>query len=338
MDIQGTLTTTGPTTITPGTTSNVYSKTEVDGALNLKAPIDHPSFTGVLGTQAIHAWSEFTSPLVMTNTIRAPLTNDDVTIDDNLIITGNASVGGNLSMPTGYMSAGRDSSVYNGNDRLETAFSLNNSKVDGFSTYYMNSVNSSGTLNQTGKLFTGQGVMALLSTTNHSLKLGSGPAVLDVNPEPQIEILGTGTRGVTIKTPTIIDSNLTVNGFISAKPYVSLKITTSGGTPSTLLNGVTTIGTPGASVGITCGYTSAVTLARGTPGATNAFLYTITWTTAHPLGSNYVVMCNFQGGSTTNSSPNGFFRANGTSNSITVWVRTSDGIIKDENLYVYSVP
>ena len=117
-----------------------------------------------------------------------------------------------------------------------------------------------------------------------------------------------------------------------------MKITTSGGTASTLVNGVTTIGTPGPSVAINCGYTSAVTLARGTTGTTNAFLYTISWTTAHPLGSNYAVMCNFQGGSTTNLSPNGFFRANGTATSITVWVRTSDGIIKDENSYVYSVP
>ena len=117
-----------------------------------------------------------------------------------------------------------------------------------------------------------------------------------------------------------------------------MRITTSGGTASTLVNGVTTIGTPGPSVAINCGYTSAVTLARGTAGATNAFLYTISWTTAHPLGSNYAVMCNFQGGSTTNLSPNGFFRATGTSNSISVWVRTSDGIIKDENFYVYSVP
>ena len=52
--------------------------------------------------------------------------------------------------------------------------------------------------------------MCLTSTTDHSLKLGAGAGVV----EPQIEILGTGTRGVTIKTPTIIDSNLTVNGFI----------------------------------------------------------------------------------------------------------------------------
>ena len=43
LKIQGTLTTTGPTTITPGATSNVYSKAEVD---TTKAPLLNPTFTG----------------------------------------------------------------------------------------------------------------------------------------------------------------------------------------------------------------------------------------------------------------------------------------------------
>ncbi len=63
----------------------------------------------------------------------------------------------------------------------------------------MYSVNTSGTINQTGKLFTGQGVMALLNTTNRSLELGSGPPVLEINPEPQIEIIGSGNRDVVFK-------------------------------------------------------------------------------------------------------------------------------------------
>ena len=68
------------------------------------------------------------------------------------------------------------------------------------------------------------------------------------------------------------------------------------------------------------------------------FLYTFTWTTPHPYGANYAVMCQFQGSSTLNTSPNGFFRATGTATSVSVWVRTSDGIIKDEKFYVYTVP
>ena len=141
----------------------------------------------------------------------------------------------------------------------------------------------------------------------------------------------------------MITSNLTVNGsltvnrFYAIKPYISLKITTAGGTASTG-TAVGSIGTPGTVTVTNYGYTSSVTVTRGTALATNAFLYTISWTTAHPLGSNYAVMCNLQGSSTTKLSPNGFFRATGTSNSISVWVRSSDGIIKDENFYVYSVP
>ena len=131
-----------------------------------------------------------------------------------------------------------------------------------------------------------------------------------------------------------VNGSLTVNGFNVIKPYISLRITTSGGVAST----TTVIGTTGTTTVANYGYTSSVTTTRGTVGATNAFLYTFSWTTAHPLGANYAVMCNFQGSSTTNLSPNGFFRATGTSNSISVWVRTSDGIIKDENFYVYSVP
>jgi hypothetical protein len=188
---------------------------------------------GAEGIQGLTGATGATGPAPDTS-IFAPLASPS--FSGNVSMSGGTStfngavtINNNLTVPTGYMSAGRDSSVYNGNDRAETAFSLNNSKVNGFSTYYMNSVNSSGTINQTGKLFTGQSVMCLTSTTDHSLKLGAGAGVV----ESQIEILGSGTRGVTIKTPTIIDSNLTVNGFISAKPYISLKITTTGGTAST---------------------------------------------------------------------------------------------------------
>ena len=249
-------------------------------------------------------------------------------------MNGNASVSGNLTIATGYITAGRDSSVYNGNDRAETAFSLNNSKVNGFSTYYMNSVNSSGTINQTGKLFTGQSVMCLTSTTDHSLKLGAGAGVV----ESQIEILGSGTRGVPIQTPTIIDSNLTVNGFISAKPFVSLRVITSGGTPST---GTTTgtIGTPGTVALTYFGFTTSVNVARGSVGNTNNFLYTFSWTTPHPLGANYIPMAIFRTTSTSEVSPNAFFTVtNSSSTSFTLWIRGATNILQDGNFFVYTVP
>ena len=228
---------------------------------------------------------------------------------------------------------------------LNVVSSITNTGLDGYSSLYLKTTGQ--ITNETGQLFVGQQLgLVMMTRTAHALRFKTYSDELNATPPFSMQILGTGTRDVEILAPLtvtnntiitgnlVVNGNLTLSGFNVIKPYISMKITTSGGTPSTL----TTIGTPGASVAINCGYTSAVTLARGTSGATNAFLYTISWTSPHPLGSNYMVMCNFQGGSTTNLSPNGFFRANGTSTNITIWVRTSDGIIKDENFYVYSVP
>ena len=123
------------------------------------------------------------------------------------VFTGNASIGGNLTVNNGSITLGIDSSIYNSNDRLETAFSLNNSKVNGFSTYYMNSTTVLGQTTQTGKLFTGQGGMELLSTTNHPLRLGSGAGQI-----PQIELLATGSRDVEIKVPLRVNSLMSTTG------------------------------------------------------------------------------------------------------------------------------
>ena len=167
--------------------------------------------------------------------------------------------------------------------------------------------------------------------------VGALNSTLSIDPASALTInQATITNSLTAGSLTV-NSNLTVNGYISAKPYVSLRIVTTGGTQST---GTTsgTIGTPGTATVTNLGYTSPITTSRGNAGATNAFLYTFTWTTPHPLGANYAIMCNFYGTSTANLSPNAFFRTSGTSTAISVWIRTSDGIIKDENFYVYTVP
>ena len=69
------------------------------------------------------------------------------------------------------------------------------------------------------------------------------------------------------------DGNLTVQGFLAAKPYVSLRVVTSGGTASTgtTIGPPTTIGTPGSMTVTNYGYTTSVTAARGTSGTSNAF-------------------------------------------------------------------
>ena len=62
--------------------------------------------------------------------------------------------------------------------------------------------------------------------------------------------------------------NLTVNGFIAAKPYASLRVGTSGGTPSTgTIAG--TIGTPGTVRLIQYGFVTNVSVARGAAATTN---------------------------------------------------------------------
>ena len=138
-----------------------------------------------------------------------------------------------------------------------------------------------------------------------------------------------------------IDGNLTVNGFISARPYASLRVltgTTVGTTPSTG-TAVGTIGTPGPVSLTQCGFLTNVSVARGTVGGTNTFLYTFTMPTAHPLGANYIVNGGFQTGGTSAPSPNAFLTFNVSNSTIfTVWVRSSTNILMDGNFYVYTVP
>ena len=69
----------------------------MDNALNSKANLCSPNFTGVLGGSSISASTEITSPLVLTLVIRGVLASEDVTIDDNLKINGDVTVGGTVS-------------------------------------------------------------------------------------------------------------------------------------------------------------------------------------------------------------------------------------------------
>ena len=82
----------------------------------------------------------------------------------------------------------------------------------------------------------------MISTqTTHPIELV--PAS-DTNATPNIEISGTGTRSVVVSTHLVVN-DVTVNGFISAKPYVSFRVSTTGGVPSAVVGAATTIGTPG---------------------------------------------------------------------------------------------
>ena len=99
--------------------------------------------------------------------------------------------------------------------------------------------------------------------------------------------------------------NLTVNGFIVAKPYASLRVATAGGTPSI---GTTAgaIGTTGTVSLVQYGFLTNVSLSRGTAATTNTFLHLFTLPTAHPLGSTYIANGGFRTASSTDVSPNVF--------------------------------
>ena len=99
------------------------------------------------------------------------------------------------------------------------------------------------------------------------------------------------------------------------------------------------IGTPGAVTITNLGFQQNITSARGSVNNANQFLYTFTFTTPHPLGTNYAVGCSFITGSTSSNNPNATITSNGQSTSITVWIRENvSNIIRDGNFYVYSIP
>ena len=126
---------------------------------------------------------------------------------------------------------------------------------------------------------------------------------------------------------------------------MSLRVVTGGGTPTTIsaTTGLPVIGTPGFSVINQYGFITNVTLARGSAGATNAFIYTFTWPTPHPLGINFIVNAVFRTGGSADPQPIGVITTNVTSStSFNVWIRTTLGttpnMFADGSFYVYTVP
>ena len=149
---------------------------------------------------------------------------------------------------------------------------------------------------------------------------------------------------VTCNQTLSVGGNLTVTGYLSARPYISLRVATTGGTPSTVSGSpaTVTLGTPGTVTLTHLGTNTTTVCTRGTPGNTNYFLYTFTWTGAHPLGANFVPNVIYQTGATASAQPLGVIAANVTSTSITVWLRATVGkvsnVLQDGTFYVYTVP
>ena len=140
-----------------------------------------------------------------------------------------------------------------------------------------------------------------------------------------------------------VTGSLTASGPLTVKPYISLCVSNTGGTLSTVSGSTTTLGTPGTVSLTHLGFNQTAVCTRGTPGNTNYFLYTFTWTGAHPQGSNFAVGATYNTGSTGATQPIGIITANATnSTQITLWIRTTIGtvtnVLMDGNFYVYSIP
>ena len=319
MEIQGTLTITGQTTITTGAASNVYSKAAVDqtfanlidsapAALNTlkelasalsndgnyattvqnqlatKAPLANPSFTGTLNADKVSITGGIGSLAIET--------------------MGRIKTGGNVETPTLKFPGtdANDSIVIQNTVGSEVARFYNDyrCRFNGDTTILGNA-DVSGTLYSAGPV-----------TCNQTLSVGG---------------------------------NLTVTGYLSARPYISLRVATTGGTPSTVVAGsppTVTLGTPGTVALTHLGTNTTTVCTRGTPGNTNLFLYVFTWTGAHPLGANFVPNVIYQTGATSSAQPLGVITASVTSTSITVWLRATVGtvsnVLQDGSFYVYTVP
>ena len=190
----------------------------------------------------------------------------------------------------------------------------------------------------------------LKKDTSFNLTGGIWTTTLSLDPTASITAPNLTATGYLVANTANVTSNLTVGGnlaltgYLAAKPYVSLRVTTGGGTPSTNPSGSTvTIGTPGLCVVVQNGFVTDAVVGRGTAGSTNAFLYTVTWTTPHPLGTAYVPNVCFYTGSTTTAAPLGVITAAvASSTAFTVWFRATVGsvsnVLVDGSFYVYTVP
>ncbi len=107
---------------------------------------------------------------------------------------------------------------------------------------------------------------------------------------------------------------------------------------------VSLIGTRGTATLANFSYNATVAITRGTATTSKAFIYTGTWTGAHPLGSSYAVFDQVQTSTRATYVTLGIITRNVTcSTSLNVWVRTTTvganaSVLVDGHFYVHTVP
>ena len=254
-----------------------------------------------------------------------------------------ASIGGNLTVLGSSNFTENVNIARSAPNGGEVAIGITNNGNSAYTSLYLQTRQQSGSsTNETGQMFVGAGSMVVQTRTNHPIILKSYADDQSITVPNSLTISNNSTRDVVIATPLIVNNNVTINGFLAAKPYISLKISTSIYSSGTILavpsTSTSAIGTPGAVTITNYGFQSNITVARGTVGNVNHFLYTFTFP-AHPFGANYGVGCTFNTTGTSSANPNATITSNTQATSITVWIReTSTNILRDGNFYVYSVP
>jgi hypothetical protein len=252
-----------------------------------------------------------------------------------------AQIGGTLNVTGETYSTGNINIIRSAPYGGEVGLGITNNGNSAYSALYLQTRNQSGSsTNETGQLFVGASGLVMQTRTNHPIYFKSHADELLVNVPNSITISNNATRDVIIGTPLICNSNVTINGFLAAKPYISIKISTSlfsSGVISAIPSTSTAIGIPGMMSITNLGFQSAI-VSRGTVGNNNYFLYTFTFP-AHPLGANYTVGCTFNTGATSSTNPNAVITTNNTSTQITVWIReNTTNILRDGTFSVYSIP
>jgi hypothetical protein len=131
------------------------------------------------------------------------------------VFTGNASVGGILSVTggsnlTGNLTVSRSAPTGNGN----VAISATNSGADGFASLYLQTNNQTlPVTSTTGQIFVGQNAGLFLHTrTNHPINFQTYSDQPSTTVTPSMQILSTGLRDVEINAPLRVNSLMSTTG------------------------------------------------------------------------------------------------------------------------------
>jgi hypothetical protein len=249
-----------------------YTKAEVNTALNLKAPLATPNFTGTATFNNVAIANQLLVGIVdVMSTLNNKAPNSNPSFLGTVTCESDTTIGGALTVSGA---------------RLNVASNITNSQLNGFSSLYFNNT-SGASVSEVGQIFCGQSAgLNLLTTTSHPIKFTTYNGEVAGVPA-SMQILGSGTRAVEILAPlnikssqTTIDKNVTILGTLSVSgqsiveslnPYwVAVVIGFSGGNPYFIRN---------------AGRYLATSLIRMSGYATGIVQFDFP---AHPQGVNYM--------------------------------------------------